>query len=84
MFWERHVPTGLTIDARAGAFRWQEIVVIGGVKLHGGAPLLEIVQASDIARFGFRLVERREKQAHENGDDRDGYEQFDEAETGRS
>ena len=56
LFWKRHVPSGLTIQAGPGAFGRQEIVVVGSVKLHPKAPLLEIVQANDIPRFSFCFV----------------------------
>ncbi len=83
MFWEGDVPAGLTVQAGAGAFGRKEIVVVRGVQLHSEPPLLQIVQASDIASLCFRFVEGRENQRHENGNDRDGDEQFDETEAAR-
>ena len=84
LFGKRDIPTGVLIEAGASAFGRKEIVVIRSVQLHSEPPLLEVVQANDIARFCFCFVERRKNQRHQNGNDRDGDQQFDQAEPVRN
>jgi hypothetical protein len=50
-------------------------------EMHGGAPLLEVVQALTAAGRFSRRLDRRQQQGHQDADNRDHHEQFDQRET---
>ena len=83
LFRKRHVPSGLPIQAGAGPFRRQKIIVLGSVHLHTEPPLFEIIETNNVARLCLRFVQRGKNQRHQNGNDRNRHEQFDQAEPTR-
>jgi len=67
----------------AKAFRWQIIAVLGGVKLGGHTPLLQVVQANYPLGLGSRPAQSGQQERRQDRDDRDHDEQFNQGKCAR-